>query len=42
MVAWIIPIGGFLMLAHLFLHTLIDIDYLVRGKTPPERARSGH
>ncbi len=42
MIAWIIPIGGFLMLAHLFLHTVIDIDYLVRGKTPPERVRSGH
>ena len=41
-IAWIIPIGGMLVLAHLFLHTIIDIDYLARGKTPPERMRSGH
>lgn len=41
-IAWLIPIGGVLILVHLFLHTVIDIDYLRRGKTPPERMRSGH
>ncbi|MBA3541439.1 MAG: TRAP transporter small permease [Deltaproteobacteria bacterium] len=41
-IAWLIPIGGFLIIVHTFIHTIIDIDYLVRGKTPPERMRSGH
>ncbi|MCX5743517.1 MAG: TRAP transporter small permease [Proteobacteria bacterium] len=41
-IAWMIPIGSVLIVFHLVVHTLIDIDYLRRGKTPPERARSGH
>jgi TRAP-type C4-dicarboxylate transport system permease small subunit len=41
-VAWLIPIGGALMILHTVLHTIIDIDYLARHKTPPERMRSGH
>lgn len=36
------PIGAVLIIAHSALHMAIDIDYLVRGKTPPERARSAH
>ena len=36
------PIGAALIILHSFLHIVIDIDYLVRGKLPPERARSGH
>jgi hypothetical protein len=27
---------------HTLLHMVVDIDYIVRGKTPPERMRSGH
>jgi TRAP-type C4-dicarboxylate transport system permease small subunit len=41
-IAWMIPIGGVLIIVHTLVHTIIDIDYLVRGKTPPERMRSGH
>ena len=37
-----LPIGAALIILHSFLHIVIDIDYLVRGKLPPERARSGH
>ncbi len=37
-----IPIGCALIILHCLLHSVIDIDYLVRGKLPPERARSGH
>lgn len=37
-----IPIGAVLIIAHTLLHMVIDLDYLARGKTPPERARSGH
>jgi TRAP-type C4-dicarboxylate transport system permease small subunit len=36
------PIGGVLIIAHTILHMVIDIDYLARGKTPPERMRSAH
>jgi TRAP-type C4-dicarboxylate transport system permease small subunit len=36
------PIGAGLILVHTVLHMVIDIDYLVRGKTPPVRMRSGH
>jgi TRAP-type mannitol/chloroaromatic compound transport system permease small subunit len=36
------PIGCALIILHSFLHIVIDLDYLVRGKLPPERARSGH
>lgn len=34
--------GAALIIFHSFLHLVIDLDYLVRGKLPPERARSGH
>jgi TRAP-type C4-dicarboxylate transport system permease small subunit len=37
-----IAIGAALIALHSLLHLLIDLDYLVRGKLPPERARSGH
>jgi hypothetical protein len=37
-----ISIGAALIALHSVLHILIDVDYLVRGKLPPERARSGH
>jgi len=40
--AYLVPIGGLLIILHVFLHTLIDIDYLRRGKTPPEKMRTGH
>jgi TRAP-type C4-dicarboxylate transport system permease small subunit len=36
------PIGAVLIIAHTLLHMLIDVDYLVRRKLPPVRARSGH
>ncbi len=41
-IAWLIPIGGALMILHTVLHTIIDLDYIKRRKTPPERMRSGH
>jgi TRAP-type C4-dicarboxylate transport system permease small subunit len=37
-----ISIGAALIALHSVLHIVIDVDYLVRGKLPPERARSGH
>ncbi len=37
-----LPVGCALIILHSFLHIVIDIEYLVRGKLPPERARSGH
>jgi TRAP-type C4-dicarboxylate transport system permease small subunit len=37
-----IPIGAALIIVHCLLHVAIDVDYLVRGKLPLERARSGH
>lgn len=40
--AWLIPIGAFLMLVHTVLHTVIDVDYAARNKLPPERERSAH
>ncbi|HEY6178682.1 MAG TPA: TRAP transporter small permease subunit [Kofleriaceae bacterium] len=36
------PAGASLIILHTLLHMVIDIDYLLRGKTPPERMRSGH
>lgn len=36
------PIGAVLIIVHTALHMVIDLDYLVRKKLPPERARSGH
>ncbi len=41
-IAWLIPIGCGLIILHNLLHTVIDLDYLARGKTPPERMRSAH
>jgi TRAP-type C4-dicarboxylate transport system permease small subunit len=35
-------IGAGLIALHTVLHFVIDTSYLVRGKLPPERARSGH
>ena len=37
-----ISIGAALIALHCALHGAIDLDYLIRGKLPPERARSGH
>jgi TRAP-type C4-dicarboxylate transport system permease small subunit len=42
LVALMIPVGAGLMIFHTFLHMLIDIDYLRRGKLLPEKAPSGH
>jgi TRAP-type C4-dicarboxylate transport system permease small subunit len=36
------PAGASLIILHTLLHMVIDIDYLVRRRTPPERMRSGH
>ena len=41
-IAWMIPIGGGLIILHCLLHLIIDVDYIARHKTPPERMRSGH
>jgi len=41
-IAYMIPLGGGLILIHTLLHTLIDLDYIARHKAPPERMRSGH
>lgn len=41
-IAYLIPIGGALIIGHTVLHMIIDIDYIIRRKTPPERMRSGH
>jgi hypothetical protein len=38
----LMPIGAALIILHAAIHIAIDADYLVRGKLPPERARSGH
>lgn len=37
-----LPVGCALIILHSVLHIVIDLDYLVRGKLPPERARSAH
>lgn len=37
-----IPFGALLISLHSLLHLLIDVEYLVRNKLPPERERSGH
>lgn len=36
------PVGAGLIIVHTVLHMVIDLDYLARGKTPPERMRSAH
>jgi TRAP-type C4-dicarboxylate transport system permease small subunit len=40
--AHLIPIGGGLIIVHTILHAIIDLDYIARRKTPPERMRSAH
>jgi TRAP-type C4-dicarboxylate transport system permease small subunit len=37
-----ISVAAALIIFHSVLHAAIDVEYLVRGKLPPERARSGH
>jgi len=37
-----LPLGAGLIIVHTILHMVIDLDYLARGKTPPERMRSAH
>jgi TRAP-type C4-dicarboxylate transport system permease small subunit len=41
-VVTMMPIGAALISLHCVLHIIIDADYLARGKTPPEKARTGH
>jgi len=41
-VVTMMPIGAALIILHSILHIIIDVDYLGRGKTPPEKARTGH
>lgn len=41
-VAWIFPIATTLIMIHAAVGILLDVDYLRRGKVPPERMRSGH
>jgi TRAP-type mannitol/chloroaromatic compound transport system permease small subunit len=41
-IAYLIPAGGVLIILHTILHMIIDVDYIVRRKTPPERMRSAH
>jgi TRAP-type C4-dicarboxylate transport system permease small subunit len=36
------PLAAAMIIFHSLLHITIDVEYLVRGKLPPERARSGH
>ena len=38
----VVPIGAALIFFHCLVHAVIELDYLVRGKELPERARSGH
>lgn len=40
--AYLVPLGGALIIAHTLLHTIIDISYIARRKTPPEKMRTGH
>lgn len=41
-VVTMLPIGAALIILHSLLHIVIDVDYLVRRKLPPEKARTGH
>jgi TRAP-type C4-dicarboxylate transport system permease small subunit len=41
-IATMMPVGAGLIILHSLLHLAIDVEYLVRGKLPPEKARSGH
>jgi TRAP-type C4-dicarboxylate transport system permease small subunit len=40
--ATLVPFGAGLIIVHTILHMLIDIDYLLRGKLPPEKMRLSH
>ncbi|MBA3393024.1 MAG: TRAP transporter small permease [Deltaproteobacteria bacterium] len=42
LIALMIPVGCILIMFHTTLHLLIDLDYLRRGKLPPEKAMTGH
>ncbi len=42
LIAALIPIGSAMIIFHTLLRTVIDIDYLRRGKLPPEKAMTGH
>lgn len=42
LVAALIPAGAGLIIFHTLLRVLIDLDYLRRGKLPPEKAPSAH
>ncbi|HLU67232.1 MAG TPA: TRAP transporter small permease, partial [Kofleriaceae bacterium] len=37
-----LPVGGLLIGVHLLTHALIDISYLVAGRTPPEPEQKVH
>lgn len=40
--AYLVPVGGALIVVHTVLHTIIDLNYIFRRKTPPEKMRTGH
>ncbi len=40
--AYLVPVGGALIIIHTALHTIIDLSYIIRRKTPPEKMRTGH
>lgn len=40
--AGMIPLGGGLIVVHTVIRMVIDLDYFIRGKVPPERAPSAH
>jgi len=42
LVAAMIPLGSLLIIFHSLVQIVIDVDYLLRGKLPPERERSAH
>lgn len=42
LIALMIPVGCVLIIFHTLLHLLIDVDYMLRGKLPPEKAMSAH
>ena len=41
-IVMMVPIGAALIIVHCVLHAVIEAEYLVNGKLPPERTRSGH
>ncbi len=41
-IAALVPIGAGLVIVHVAIHMLIDVDYLVRKKLPPERLKLSH